>query len=136
MLASTTLAAGMSGLLGANDFRYQSITPLQLIAGQTYTIAGFSPLTGSGNDAWVYGGPNEITGFAVDPAISIGADAARFDYNTGVLADPSTHFSDYQIYAVNFQLGAVPEPASWALMIAGIGLAGGALRLKRRPLTA
>ena len=27
---------------------------------------------------------------------------------------------------------AVPEPATWALMIAGIGLAGGALRLARR----
>jgi hypothetical protein len=29
--------------------------------------------------------------------------------------------------------GAVPEPASWALMIAGFGLAGGALRRRRAP---
>ncbi len=28
--------------------------------------------------------------------------------------------------------GAVPEPASWALMLAGFGLAGGALRVRRR----
>ncbi|MBM6577730.1 PEPxxWA-CTERM sorting domain-containing protein [Microvirga sp. SRT01] len=27
--------------------------------------------------------------------------------------------------------GGVPEPASWALMIAGIGAAGGALRRRR-----
>lgn len=30
---------------------------------------------------------------------------------------------------------SVPEPASWALMIGGFGLAGGALRLRRRTVT-
>jgi hypothetical protein len=30
-------------------------------------------------------------------------------------------------------LTAAPEPATWALMLAGFGLAGGALRLRRRP---
>jgi len=35
--------------------------------------------------------------------------------------------------ARNVAVGAsVPEPASWALMIAGFGLAGGALRRRRR----
>ena len=37
------------------------------------------------------------------------------------------------------QAGAIPEPASWALLIAGFGLAGGALRRRAkvgRPLTA
>jgi len=29
-------------------------------------------------------------------------------------------------------LTAVPEPATWALMLAGFGLAGGALRLRQR----
>ena len=28
--------------------------------------------------------------------------------------------------------GAVPEPATWAMMIGGFGLAGGALRARRR----
>ena len=52
LLASTTLAAGTSGALGPNDFRYQAITPLALVAGDTYTIAGLSPNI-SGNDPWV-----------------------------------------------------------------------------------
>jgi PEP-CTERM motif len=35
---------------------------------------------------------------------------------------------------VSLDIAAVPEPASWALMIAGFGLVGGALR-SRKPLT-
>lgn len=31
--------------------------------------------------------------------------------------------------------GAVPEPASWALMIAGFGLVGGAMRLRRKSVS-
>lgn len=35
-------------------------------------------------------------------------------------------------FTVDFAAGAVPEPASWAMMIGGFGLAGGALRGRRR----
>jgi hypothetical protein len=31
-----------------------------------------------------------------------------------------------------FQVSAAPEPASWALMVAGIGAVGGALRLRKQ----
>ena len=31
--------------------------------------------------------------------------------------------------------GAVPEPASWAMMLTGFGAIGGAARMRRRPLT-
>ncbi|HEY2709263.1 MAG TPA: PEPxxWA-CTERM sorting domain-containing protein [Caulobacteraceae bacterium] len=131
LLASTTLGAGQSGALGANDFRYQSIAPLALVAGQTYTITGLSPNTDGLNDPWAYGGPNEVTGFAVDPAISIGLNAARYTYNPGGLVDPSSHYSDYRFYAVNFAAG-VPEPATWAVMLFGVAAAGAALRAGRR----
>ena len=133
LLASTTLASGTSGSLGANNFRYQSISGLTLVAGQTYTIAGFFPGDNAGaNDAWVYGGPTYLTGFTVNPAITIGPDAARYTYDSGSLVDPGSHFFDYQIYAVNFETAAaVPEPATWAMMIAGFGLVGGTMRRSR-----
>jgi len=126
LLASTTLAAGTSGTLGPNDFRYQTISPLSLVAGDTYTIAGLSPNT-SGNDPWIYGGPGETTGFSVNPDITIPLNAARYLYFPGGLVDPPDHCCDYQFYAVNFTASTVPEPSTWAMILlgfAGLGVAG------------
>ena len=39
--------------------------------------------------------------------------------------------NDFTIGTVSFAGGAVPEPATWALMIMGFGLAGAALRRRR-----
>ena len=47
-IAGTTLAVGTSGTLGPNNFRYQAIAPLVLLAGQQYIIAGFSPNPANG----------------------------------------------------------------------------------------
>lgn len=48
-------------------------------------------------------------------------------------------FTVFDVAGDNFSVtplaGAVPEPASWAMMIAGIGLAGGALRRRRAPVS-
>ena len=62
---------------------------------------------------------------------STGFTAERYGWNlwprTGVGAGTvATDFSPDDA-----MLAAVPEPASWALMIAGVGVAGGALRRRR-----
>ena len=39
-------------------------------------------------------------------------------------------------FSVDFAAGAIPEPASWAMMIGGFGLVGGAVRSRRRAVLA
>jgi hypothetical protein len=72
----------------------------------------------------------------MDPAVSFGqlsritgADFAFFDaigYNFNFNYAAGTPFSSIDAF------NAVPEPSTWALMIAGFGLAGGMLRRRRR----
>jgi hypothetical protein len=55
-----------------------------------------------------------------------------YDFN-GAHVSSITFTSDQNAFeADNFGGAVVPEPASWALMLSGFGLAGGMLRAKRR----
>ena len=143
LLASVVLSAGSGDVL-RGDFRYASITPLALAAGQTYVIAA---TTGGHADLWAYGNsyaPNQtVSDFQATAPITIAPDAALFHYQSDdVLRDPGEHYSNYTFYAgPNFTLSlgngqdhsllGVPEPASWTLMLSGFGLVGGALRSRR-----
>jgi hypothetical protein len=54
-------------------------------------------------------------------------DAIGWNLNVDALANPGYTYTSAQAYTA-----AVPEPATWAMMIAGFGVAGGALRRSRR----
>jgi Domain of unknown function (DUF4082) len=117
LLVSTILPAG-SVNPADQLFRYASIDPLLLVAGQSYTLAG---TTAGWNDAYT---TNEhVSGFAVDPAFTIGANAARYDY-VSEFAYPTSHYSDYRAYiGPNLQGDVVtPEPQAAALL--GLGMCG------------
>jgi hypothetical protein len=61
-------------------------------------------------------------------------DAIGWKTNVDVLANPGYTFSTAQVYEAYF--AAVPEAATWAQMIVGFGLLGGAARRVRRRETA
>lgn len=51
--------------------------------------------------------------------------------------DPSSIYDlNFEVTGFNAVAGAVPEPAQWTLMTVAIGMAGGALRRRRRPARA
>ncbi|QTD57656.1 PEPxxWA-CTERM sorting domain-containing protein [Parasphingorhabdus cellanae] len=79
----------------------------------------------------------------LDPTISRGTnsiitgldlaafDAIGFNLNFDVLANP-----DFAFNTNNINVSAVPEPATWGMMIFGFGMVGGALRRRRKSVTA
>jgi hypothetical protein len=128
LLASTTLGTGTTDPL-VGQFRFQSITPILLAAGQTYTLAA---TTGGSADPWAYGDAGTtLADFTVDPRISIAQDAARFLYQSdNHLRNPTEHFA-YTLYAgPSFEIGsgitATPEPDTGAVL-GGLGVLAGVL---------
>jgi PEP-CTERM motif len=100
-------------------------------------ITGVSTLgLGGLFDPNAYGG-----GFATDvptPVLSFTANSIRIEWSSVGNASPTDQFAygvfnfDPSSSVFSYATGAVPEPASWALMIAGFGLVGSAMR-RRKP---
>ncbi|WP_193566054.1 DUF4082 domain-containing protein [Nitrosomonas oligotropha] len=125
LLASATVPGGTAGdLIG--EYRYVSLSsPYTLTAGTEYVLAAHT----TAGDGYRFGTVPPIT-LTVDPLISIGDDAGRYVYGPG-LAFP-TDFAGYDIYATpNMLLSPVPEPETYVLLLAGLGLIGFSLRNKK-----
>ena len=64
-----------------------------------------------------------------------GNDSVRIQHNANFAESYSSAILTGVQVIASVPSGAVPEPASWALMIVGFGLAGSALRTRRRATT-
>lgn len=51
--------------------------------------------------------------------------AGGYNFNSGIGADTA-------FYQISFSASGVPEPSSWAMMIAGFGFVGGVMRVRRQ----
>jgi hypothetical protein len=130
------------GLLGANSDRRTrlSIEPENLvvgmIGGQRWLFAGIE--RGLSIAAWNISNPNNplFAGLIYD--LSQGNAFAQFEGLTFIHASESWDGKTYLVASAEnqgwthlFQLNAVPEPGTWAMLIAGFGLVGGSLRRRR-----
>jgi hypothetical protein len=81
------------------------------------------------------GGFNPATGLADRGYLGVtsNSDIYGFRFTTNVGAQLDTGFTNISVGSAN---RGVPEPATWALMLTGFGLAGAALRRRRTALAA
>jgi hypothetical protein len=73
----------------------------------------------------------ELTDFRVDTGFVAGLNTLTFKL-TDTQGEPSALFVDRIEGAVEPAVAAVPEPASWAMMVGGFGLIGAATRRRQR----
>jgi len=123
LLASTTVAAP-NGTESVAGFDYNSISEVTLAANSTFYI-GADYLTG--NDFLLFPGQDGTfsTISSINYVQATYGDPGGFDNNP----DGTNGF-----FGPN--LGVVPEPAAWTLMLAGFAGMGAALRSRRRTVTA
>lgn len=86
----------------------------------------------SGNVLGVEFGPNGLSGTENSATYIFRTNATNFDGlgTFGIIDGSTLQGRTYQ------PIGAVPEPASWAMMIVGVGVMGGALRRRRKTVPA
>jgi hypothetical protein len=125
LLGSTTVSAGAPDGTG---FRYATTTPISLFAGQQYFIGGRD--TQADGDGYI----SSVSGLVMGPSITFRGSARNsgsgFTF-PNVIDATTTNGRFGANFQYTVQSGAVPEPAAWALMIGGFGLAGAMLRRRR-----
>lgn len=121
--AGTLLASANVTSAGAllDGFRYSSISGLDLAAGGVYTVGASN--FGRG-DAY-------LLDALVSPATGITFNIGRYTNGSGLMS-PTFSSNSGGYFGGNLQVAAVPEPATWAMMLVGFGMMGGAIRSRRR----
>lgn len=120
------------GVAGARfiDFNYQ---PISFQAGTLYRLSASAWAGALGTFVWYNSNQAAATGQSVQyeaVQASTGGTATNLAYQ------PAFAFSDGGdlLPAPPPVTGAIPEPASWAMLIIGFGAVGGSLRHRRRPV--
>jgi hypothetical protein len=127
------LSEGVSGILDTGQmFSAQFLVPSFVFSFSSFGNAGFG--TGDAVLAGTYS-PSSFVGFdlshSIGPVVGLLGTQAYTNFAATTsgyfILDPGTGSSTFQEV-----VSTVPEPSTWALMIAGIGVVGATLRFRRR----
>ncbi len=135
LVGSGTLTTnGVSQVSSLNGYTYQTITGITGTFNGSQ-ITGLANVTGS-NNLFYLTGPFFVDGNGLGFSTAAGSAVnlfvttdTRYRLNAGGL---STGFVTASATAAT---AAVPEPATWAMMIGGFGAVGGAMRYRRRKVS-
>jgi hypothetical protein len=136
-LGGNVVFTGVTTQEDANDgvFSYSNFTALY--AGTTYTFANVSAAFSAANVLDVFTGGTKVTSFNFAPGTMF---AVGQTYAT-TLGSGGTFTVDPSVGNVNFtggtgfvtsSIAAVPEPATWAMMLVGFGMMGASMRYRRK----
>jgi hypothetical protein len=113
--SDTALSIAFDTTLSSPQWNSQSFN------GLVFTSAAFNLLSGAAID-----GTTNLIGFDAG-RVTLDGDELRLNLQ-------GLGYDDDTVLALNFSstAAAIPEPATWAMMVAGCGLMGGALRSSKR----
>ena len=122
----SNIGVGLAAI-GADDDedQYNALFRVVLDPGQSASLLNFAFLA-SEEDA-------DTTQADIDLAIARGRELQSAPFVGGLTAAQRAQIINFD---VTNGVGGVPEPATWGLMIAGVGMIGGALRTRRRTVPA
>jgi hypothetical protein len=124
------------------DFDFSGLggfeTGVQVSATLAFTSPNVGPASTTGN-AWYatvlgFVSAGQLTWNSIAPITT--SDGSQFTVSFQNLSGIGGHSVTDQAYITVDHVGGVPEPASWALMIGGFGMAGAMLRRRRLVMAA
>src|ERR1700730_11060253 len=121
LLASTTIPSGTTATL-LNGFRYVSIAPVNLLSGNTYTLAAYY----SSSDPDILHDQGGSPSTSSDFTNYLGAFTGRND--VGSLSFPTGHTNGTAYVGPNFQYSStVPEPMTSLMVLSGLSVVASAV---------
>jgi len=134
VIAPVTFAAGT--LNGGTQYIFQNVTPVQLVAGNTYSVqaSGFSSADPNWNTNLFPGtnqGPDNQSTTPITFNSFGGALLNQESRWGGALGQAGTAFDNSSAFGAG-TVAVVPEPQAYALALAGLGLVGFVAR-RRKP---
>jgi hypothetical protein len=128
LLASSTITASS---VPVDQSLYATITPVMLLAGQTYYLGAYSP---AGAFQCVAVDPNDPPNGSATMASEIQLGSVAYETNSGfAFPDITENLPGSAIVAPNFEFQVVPEPVG--LLAAGCGVLAWVAARRRTPVS-
>lgn len=129
LIATATVAPGTGSPL-VGQFRYVDIAGVMLTANREYIVAA-SEFYGATRDLY---GSVPAEAFTMAPGLSYLAPRSAAEAPGLVFPELEIGAPFSGVFGANLQVTAVPEPATWVLFAAGLGLGGAAWVRSRQTL--